>query len=167
MFFRFAPTDRIKDLVAKLHVLLCARAHVYERVDNYRANGTHRYGRPLYFTKAEHLRAILHAMFFLSLFFILFCAPYRTQIRAFFGDARREGPRIRFVAGCSALFAVLSWHFESVSDFMDYPENVFPWPFATRRSRFPRRCVAFNYDRGMPRSLVPGDLRANGGFDVY
>lgn len=65
----------------------CARAYSSASII-IEQNGTHRYGRPLYFTKAKHLRAILHAMyFFLSFFFILFYAPYRTQIRAFFGDA--------------------------------------------------------------------------------
>lgn len=95
--------------------------YVYEGVDNYRANGT-----PLWSAAVFHKsRAFTgdsprHVFFFF--FFILFCFRCTKQIRAFFG---RRGQRICFAAGCSALFAVLSWHFENVSDFVDYPENVF------------------------------------------
>lgn len=66
-----------------------ARAHVYERVDNYRAKRH----TPLWSAAVFHKSRAFTGdsprhVFFLSLFFfILFCAPYRTQIRAFFGDA--------------------------------------------------------------------------------
>ena len=70
-------------------------------------------------------------VFFFFFFYFVSTAPNANKSILW-----RRDRRICFAVGCSALFAVLSWHFESVSDFIDYPGKCFPRPFATRRPTF-------------------------------
>lgn len=126
--FSFYSTDRIKDLVAKLHR---RDMYVYERVDNYRANGTPLWSAAVFHKSRAFTGDSRRHVFFFFFYFVSVVPNANKSI------LWRQGLRICFAAGCSALFAVLSWHFESVSDFMDYPGNIFRGPFATHHPRSP------------------------------
>lgn len=136
-------------------------------VDNYRASGyTVTIAAAFHKAPKRVHDDFLHARRVFPLLYFFFRSVLARRTKPKWVHSSLTGSRIYvLVAGRSALFAVLSWHFESVSDFIDYPwKRIFPrWTICNHSSPGTRAShAAFDYDRESPLHFSRSD-----GFPVY
>lgn len=143
-----------------------ARTYVYERVDNYRANGTLLWSAAVFHKSRAFTGDSPRHIFFLSLsfclfFFILF-PLYQTQIRAFFGDEASVYVSLLDVPRCLPFYRDISKAFR-IS--WTIREMFFATICNSSSNILQRHYVTFNYDRGChaPRRAI----RAGSEFEVY